>query len=142
MKCKSPNLYAKNHTAGGFTFIEVIIALAIASIALLALIRLHLISARAVESARMLSQAAMLADQKMAEVLSTGYPERSGRTGVVETGTGQLHWATNVVEVKPRQLNGAEVGDLRKVSVQIDWSGGVDDKCLELVTYVANRKLP
>ena len=121
---------------------EVIIALAIASIALLALIRLHLISTRAVDSARMLSRAAMLADRKMAEILATGYPDRAGKTGVVETNYQQLQWKTNVEEVKPIQLNDAELGDLRKVTVNVTWGQRDHNRNFEIVTYVANRKIP
>ena len=134
MKCKSLR-------TEGFTFMEVIIALAIASIALLALIRLHLVSTRAVESARTLSRAAMLADMKMAEILATGYPERAGKTGVEETNNGQLQWTTNVAEVKPTQLNDAELGDLRKVTVNVTWGPGDESKSFEIITYVANRKI-
>ena len=68
----------------GFTFVEVIVALAIVSISLLGLIRLHLISIRMVEAAEVTSQAVLLAEEKIAEALALGYPKEGTKSGTVE----------------------------------------------------------
>ncbi len=82
----------------GFTFVEVVVALAIVSISLLALIKLHLVSIRLAETARITSNAVFLADQKIAETLALGYPKEGANCGTVEENAVCLHWQT---EVKP-----------------------------------------
>ena len=67
-KDKCPIL-RENLQTKAFTFIEVIVALTVVSISLLALLRLHLISIRMTETAEITSQAVFLADQKLAEKL-------------------------------------------------------------------------
>ncbi len=125
-----------------FTFIEVLIALVIVSISLLALIRLHLISINMTEIAQIKSQAVLLANEKIAETLALGYPEEGTKSGTVEMNALDLHWQTQVTDIKQHQLGELDIKDLRRILVDISWEQGIRWKHLQMSTYVADRKLP
>lgn len=125
----------------GFTFIEVVVALAIVSISLLALIKLHLVSIRLAETARITSNAVFLADQKIAETLALGYPKEGADCGTVENNAVCLHWQTEVTPLQLSQLAQAGVTGLREISVDVSWEHGTGQKHIRMFTYVADRKL-
>ncbi len=125
-----------------FTFIEVLIALVIVSISLLALIRLHLISIRMIETAEITSQAVLLANEKIAETLALGYPEEGTNSGTVQKNALGLHWRTEVTDIEPHQLGELDIAGLRRILVDISWEQGIRWKHLQMSTYVADRKLP
>lgn len=126
----------------GFTFIEVIVALAIVSISLLGLLRLHLISIKMVEAAELTSQAVLLAEEKIAETLALGYPKRGTKSGTVEKNNVQMSWRTEVNDLRSDSLFGAKIDGLKKVSVEVVWKQGTDYKNLQTSTCVADRRLP
>ena len=64
-----------------FTLIESVVALAVASIALLALLRLQLVAMSTADKAQGLTQAVLVAQGKMAEALSAGYPPVGATSG-------------------------------------------------------------
>jgi type II secretion system protein I len=130
------NLWTK-----AFTFIEVIVALTIVSISLLALFRLHLISVRMTEAAEITSQAVFLAEEKIAEKLALGYPEEETDTGTVEKNGLPLQWQTEVTDLQSPQLDEANITGLRKVLVDVSWKQGSGCKHLQMSTYVADWKL-
>lgn len=139
---------ARNGLAGAkvtqpraFTFVEVMVALAIVSISLLALIKLHLISITMTDTAQRASQATFLAEEKIAEMLALGYPPEGANCGMVENNAVRLHWRTEVRELRLPLLERAGVKGLREVSVDVIWKQGVVPKHLQLSTYVADRKL-
>jgi type II secretion system protein I len=125
-----------------FTFIEVLIALVIVSISLLALIRLHLISINMTETAQIKSQAVLLANEKIAETLALGYPEEGTKSGTVEMNALGLHWQTQVTDIKPQQLDELDIVGLRRILVDVSWEQGIRYKHIQMSTYVADRKLP
>jgi len=125
-----------------FTFVEVMIALAIVSISLLALLRLHVMSANMVAKAQTISQAALLADEKIAETLASGFPEEGTRSGNVEKNGLTLNWQTQVTSLRFTPLDSEDVAGLRKVLVDVSWRQGVSPQHLRMSTYVADRKLP
>lgn len=127
----------------GFTFVEVIVALAIVSISLLVLLRLHIISIRMVEAAETTSQAIFLADEKIAEMLASGYPKVGSYSGTVEKNGVMLNWQTEVIDLDSSQLDRdrADKSGLRKIYVDVGWKQGAGSKHLQMSTYVADRKL-
>ncbi len=131
-----------NKYKSAFTFIEVLIALVIVSISLLALIRLHLISINMTETAEIKSQAVLLANEKIAETLALGYPEEGIKSGTVEMNTMGLHWQTEITDIKPQQLNELDIVGLRRILVDVSWEQGIRHKHIQMSTYVADRKLP
>lgn len=126
----------------GFTFVEVIVALAIVSISLLVLIKLHITSISMNNAAEITSQAVLLAEEKIAKTLAPGYPKEGANSGTVETNAFDLHWRTEVTDVQTPQLEQADITGLRKVFVDVSWKQGINHRHLQMSTYVADRKLP
>ena len=125
-----------------FTFVEVMIALIIVSISLMALLRLHLISAHMVDKAQIMTQAVFLADEKIAEMLAADFPEEGIRSGAVEKNGLKLNWKTRVENLQSFQLDTGKIDGLWKVLVDISWKQGNSPRHLRMSTYVADRKLP
>ena len=94
-----------NRCARALTFVEVLVALAVVSISLLALLRLHLISANMADKALITAEAVLLAQEKIAEVLAHGYHELKTESGVVENSRCPLYWQTQVNNLQLSQLN-------------------------------------
>jgi len=124
-----------------FTFVEVIVALAIVSISLLALLRLHIISISIVDAAEIASQAIFLANEKIAETLAAGYPKEGTNSGTVQKNSLCFDWQSEVTDLHLPQLDQADISGLRKISVDVNWKQGVRQKHLQMSTYVADRKL-
>ena len=125
-----------------FTFVEVVVALAIVSISLLALLRLHIISISMVDKAQITSQAVLLANEKIAETVAAGYPKEGTNSGTMEQNGLTLNWKTEVTNLRLPQLDKVHITGLRKILVDITWKQGVSRKQLQTSTYVADRKLP
>lgn len=138
---KKSQVLHKNLWTKAFTFIEVILALAIVSISLLALFRLHLISIRMAETAEITSQAVFLASEKMAEKLALGYPEEETNSGTIEKNGLYLYWQTKITDLHLPQLDGANITGLRNVLVDVGWKQGTSHNHLQMSTYVADWKL-
>jgi type II secretion system protein I len=131
--------WAKTHPA--FTLAEVLVALAIVSISLLTLLKLHIISIRLADTAEITSQAALVADEKMTEILATGYPQVGSNSGTVERNNLRFEWRSEVTDLQLPQPGEVAVGGLRKVSIDVGWKNGPGKKHLETSTYIADRKL-
>jgi type II secretion system protein I len=125
-----------------FTFIEVMVALAITSIALVGLLKLHLLSLRLAVTAQTEVEAIMLAQEKIAEILSAGYPEVTTLAGTVERNHSRFNWRTQVSN-SDLSAEGAMQGvkGLRTVLVDVSWPQGASQKHLQMATYVADRNL-
>ncbi|HUU19395.1 MAG TPA: prepilin-type N-terminal cleavage/methylation domain-containing protein [Sedimentisphaerales bacterium] len=127
--------------ARAFTFVEVIVALAIVSISLLALLRLHIISIGMADTAEITSQAVFLANEKIAETLGAGFPKEGTNSGTVEKNALCLDWKTEVTDIRLSQLEKAGIAGLRNISVVVNWKQGLGNKHLQMSTYVADREL-
>ncbi len=125
-----------------FTFVEVMVALAIVSISLVALIRLHIISINMIDTAEMTSQAIFLAEEKIAETLALGYPKEGTSSGTVEKKGLAFNWRTEVAELRPPQLAQVDVTGLREILVDVSWKQGTGRKHLQMSTYIADRQIP
>jgi type II secretion system protein I len=125
-----------------FTFVEVVVALAVVSISLLTLLRLHIISISMVDKAQITTQAILLANEKIAETVAAGYPKEGTISGTTQTNGLVLNWQTEVTELRLPQLDKVNIDGLRKILVDITWKQGLSRKQLQMSTYVADRKLP
>jgi type II secretion system protein I len=127
----------------GFTLLEALAALAVASIALLALLQLQLVSIRTADKAEMTIQALLLAQAKMAETLSSGYPQTGISSDIVEAHGDQLTWRVEVTDARLplscRPPNGRDRA--RKLSVEVTWQKGPGEKHIGLTTYVAENTI-
>lgn len=130
-----------------FTLIEAVVALAVASIALVALLQLQLVSMRTADKAQGLTQALLLAQQKMAEAVSNGYPPVGTTSGTVEADGDRFAWQIDVTaaplgrpivtSTAPRPLLSGD--HLRQLTIEINWQNGPGDKHLRLTTFVAEN---
>lgn len=125
-----------------FTFVEVMVALAIVSISLLALIRLHIISINMTDAAEIAAQATFVAEEKIADTLALGYPEEGTCSGAVEKNGLVFDWRTEVTGLRPRELAKVDVAGLREILVDVSWKQGTGRKHLQMSTYVADRQIP
>jgi general secretion pathway protein I len=127
----------------GFTLLESIVALAVASIALLALLQLQLLSIRAAGKAEVTSRAVLLAREKLAEVLSTGYPPVGVQSGIMETDGGPFTWRIEVTEARsPLSYRRTTSYDrLRRISVEVTGPPGPGDRQISMTTYVAENTI-
>jgi type II secretion system protein I len=120
---------------GGFSFIEAAVALAIVSICLLTLLALHTTSINLADAAHQNTEAALLAEQKMAEILALGYPQTGNDSGTEKTG---FKWRTEITDAEPPLLK-TDITGLRKVTVDVTWNRGETAKNLRISSYIANR---
>ena len=128
-----------------FTLLEVVIALAITSISLLALLKLHVVSSALADTAELTSQAVLIGDGKIAETLAEGYPNLGVTTGIVEHSNISFPWRREVTEAHPAQFGNFNPNllktEIRKISVNIKWKTGLGYKYFDLSTYIADRTL-
>jgi type II secretion system protein I len=138
------------HKPNGFTLIESVAALAVASIALLALLQLQLVSIHTADKAQGLTQAVLLAQEKIAETLSGGYPAVGVKSGAVEADGDQLAWQMEVTDARLPQWASANASRpsgqpalgrdrLRQLTVDVTWQKGPGPKHITLTTFVAEN---
>lgn len=115
----------------GFTLLEVMVALAIIGIALVAILRSLAMSVSVSNEAKSLSIGTLLAKGKMAEIESRGFPDIEEADGDFGEEYPGYRWERNVSEIG--------IEDLRKVVVRVLWGEGENAKRVELVTLLAKR---
>jgi len=141
MSCGKELPVRKKGRIRAFTFVEIVIALAIVSICLPALIRLHLIGIRASDTAETITEAVSLANEKITSVLLSGYPKRQNQSGQETRNTVSFEWKTEVTDLKVPELDKAGIRGLRKVSVAVSWKQGLGRKQIQMSSYVAEGKI-
>ncbi len=138
-KIRNSKFEIRNSRLRAFTFIEVMVALAVVSISLLVLLRLHLMSIRMAEKADMTYRAVFLAEEKLAEILGRGFPQEGASSGEVERNGIIFNWRTEVAAdsdegLDLQQLHKEKIFGLRKISVDISCNQGH----VQLSTYVTD----
>lgn len=109
--------------ASGFTLLEVMVALAVMSIVLVSVYRMHSQSLTMNTAARFYTQAPLLAQSKMAafEILSEkGFPEDSGDFGEQFPG---YSWKVSQKDVTSEVL-GTVAEDLKQIDVTVSYNDG------------------
>ena len=107
--------------AAGFTLLEVMVALAVMSIVLVSVYRMHSQSLTMNAAARFYTQAPLLAQSKMAafETLSAkGFPEDSGDFGEQFPG---YSWKVSQKDVTSEVL-GTVAGDLKQIDITVSYN--------------------
>ena len=130
---------ASTTTPRGFTFIEVLVALAVASIGLLGLLRLHLVSMATADTATAQTAAVFLAQEKLAEVSATDDPRQATGSGLVERNGLSLTWTTQVSDVGTSV--GLDLRGLRQVRSVVTWQQGREHKSVQMTTFVADTRI-
>ena len=132
----------RSERANAFTLIEAVVALAIVSIALLGLLQLHLISLRTADKAQTTTQAVFLAQEKMAELVSAGFPDVGSRSGTVKNDGLRFTWRTEVTNASTSQGQlGFRLDRLRKLAVEVGSGDNPRAPQIRLTTYVAEKTI-
>lgn len=116
-------------------------ALAVASIGLLGLLRLHLVSMATADAAQAQTEAVFLAQAKLAEVLARDYPRQGAESGVEESNGLRLTWATEVTDAGSRVAGDLGLRGVRRVRCTVTWQNGADRKSVQMDTYVADNRI-
>ena len=125
-------------TIRAFTLIEVLIALAITVIGLVPLLHLLTASILMTDSAWNLSQATLIGNARLAEVISQNDLKIGAEKGSVESREKEIvfDWQSKVTETFIEELEEANPADLRKVTVTVIWNEGQSQKQISFTTYV------
>jgi len=131
----------RSYWSNAFTFIEVLIALAVVSIALLALLRFCLLSIKLADKAHITSQAVFLAEEKISQTLAVGYPKKGTDSGTVQNNGVLFNWQVEVAEAYLPGLDKPHIEGLRKISVDVSWKQTIGRNHLQMSTYVADKSI-
>ena len=126
------------HMTSGFTLIEVLIALTITVIGLVPLLHLLTTSILVTDSAWNLSQATLIGNARLAEVISQNDLEIGTERGSIESKDKEIvfDWQSKVTEAFIEELKDTNLADLLKVTVTVTWYEGQSPKQISLTTYV------
>ncbi len=120
----------------GFTLLEVMVALAVMSIVLVSVYRMHSQSLAMNTAARFYTQAPMLAQSKMVEIealSSSAFPADSGEFGEEFPG---YSWRASIADVASEIL-GEVAEDLKRIDITVSYND--DQFSYSLRTYQFNR---
>lgn len=126
--------------SAGFTLLEVVVALALVAMALVPLLRLHLLSLDATLRAQDLTTAVLLAQGQLAAM--GAFPETGEESGKYEEPElNRFHWQTAVTEHMIGSLDsegGSGIGDeieVRHITVTVLWADGQRERLYTLEAY-------
>ena len=125
-------------TIRAFTLIEVLIALAITLVGLIPLLHLLTTSILMTDSAWNLSQATLIGNARLAEVISQNDLKIGTDKGSVESREKEIFfdWQSQVTEADIEELQEINPTGLLKVTVTVMWPEGQSQKEISLTTYV------
>ena len=128
---------ASGHGAAGFTLLEVLVAVAIVGVALVMLLRLHLLSLDATLAAQDLTTAVLLAEGKMATFMAESPDEGEEQGQFDGPNLERFRWTTSVTEHALDPGNDGREGAIgvRHVTVSVHWRDGNRDRSYSLETY-------
>jgi type II secretion system protein I len=140
MQTSKAGILTIDRRARAFTLIEVLVALAIASIGLLGLLRLHVIGLNTAQAAATRTAAVFLAQEKNAEVSTAGFPQLETRSGAVERNGVSFEWTTTVTEARPQVAAGRTLSGLRQIRTSVSWPEGSGNKDIQMTTYAVESR--
>lgn len=130
-----------NRRSKAFTFVEVLIALAVVSIALTGLLHMHLLSARTADTAQAMAQAVLLARAKMTEALCHESRQPGIHSGTTDINGSRFAWRTELTSVAAPQTRGLRRGALQQLNVNVTWRQGNGERRVQMTTYVADTTI-
>lgn len=120
----------------GFTLIEIVVALAILSLALPTLLRSFTEAAKGQALAENRTTALYLLKFQMAAIEAEGYPDIGEEDG--EFGEeARFRWHSDVQDVESEEIEG-----LRLVTVTVTWQERGEERLISASTYLADRQIP
>ena len=118
----------------GFTLLEIMVALAIVAIALVPLLRLHLLSLDATIRAQDLTTAILLAQGQLAAM--GDFPEEGKDSGTFkEPDLQKFRWQTAVTEHTFDSEDASTQVEVRRIGVTVLWTEGRSERRYSLESY-------
>jgi general secretion pathway protein I len=115
----------------GFTLLEVLVALAILSIALVVLFSQQATSLSRGNEARIITKATLLAQEQMAGLLAEGRWRTGTEEGEVKESVPPFKWRQEVEE--------ADIEGMKRLTIVVLWKEGEKERDVRFVTYVASE---
>lgn len=119
----------------GFTLIEIVVALAILSLALPTLLHSFTMAARGQALSQNRTTALYLLKFRMAEIEIEGYPDIGDEDGEFGDNS-RFRWHSEVQDVEPEEIEG-----LRFVTVTVTWQEQGKEKSISMNTYIADHQM-
>lgn len=120
----------------GFTLLEIMVALAIVAIALVPLLRLHLLSLDATLRSQDLTTAVLLAQGQLAAL--GDFPKAGEESGTFEDPELQkFRWQSAVTEHTFNTDDGATRVEVRRIAVTVFWKEGRGERQYVLESYAS-----
>ncbi len=120
----------------GFTLLEIVIALAILSLALPTLLRSFTEAAKGQALAENRTTALYLLKFRMAAIEAEGYPDIGEEEGEFGEDS-RFRWHSEVQDVESDEIEG-----LRLVTVSVTWQERGKERLISTSTYLAERQMP
>lgn len=120
----------------GFTLIEIVVALAILSLALPTLLHSFREAAKGQALAENRTTALYLLKFRMAAIETEGYPDIGEADGEFGEDS-RFRWHSTVQDVESEEIEG-----LRLVTVTVTWQERGEERLISTSTYFADRQMP
>lgn len=120
----------------GFTLIEIVVALAILSLALPTLLRAFTEAAKGQALAEHRTTALYLLRFRLAAIEAEGYPDIGEEEGEFGEDS-RFRWYSEVQDVESEEIEG-----LRLVTVTVTWQERGEERVISTSTYLADRQIP
>jgi general secretion pathway protein I len=127
-------------TQSGFTFLEVMIAVAVIAIAFVTLIGSQSQSVSVATDSRLKVTASFLAQQKLAELESANFDDLSSSAGDFEDSFSQFHWKTEVDSLTGDEI-GIEGADDMLKTVDLTISSGDNEQAIYTVKFIIVKQI-
>lgn len=128
--------YRTGDDRNGFTLIEIVVALAILSLALPTLLRSFTEAAKGQALAENRTTALYLLKFRMAAIETEGYPDIGEEEGEFGEDS-RFRWRSDVQDVESEEIEG-----LRLVTVTVTWQERGEERFISTSTYLADRQIP
>lgn len=127
-KWPHPTLYTPNSSTGGFTLLEVMVALLIIATSFIVLLHSRNQSVLAADYARRMTIATLLATEKMGEMEQGELSNTGEDIGNFGEDYPEFMWKTAISDTPYEQV--------REVRVEVSWGEGKGRRNVELVNYI------
>ena len=126
-----------------FTMVEVLLALSITLIGLVPILHLLTKSIVMIDSAWCLSEATIIGNSKLAEVMSEHSPEINRESGSIESANTStvFDWEVNAVGACNKEFDKMGLAGLCRIDITIHWDEGLRQKQLSFTTYLSPEEL-
>jgi len=120
----------------------VLVALTTGAIALVALLRLNLISITSTDHGDIITRAHLLAEEKNTLLATSGLNTNSGDSGIDNFKEIPLHWQSHITPLRLKAIPSRDIAPLKRVNTTVSWQQGTTTRQIELETYIIDTLSP